>query len=180
MQNENSSRDLARQAGFAKWKAHIHSPDEIRKRFWAKVTVLGRDDCWIWNGALNERGYGSLTHKMRRWKAHRFAFFLTHGEFDFALDVLHECDNPPCCNPNHLELGTHEENMQQMVARGRWGTRVMASGEHHGMSKLNIDNVREIRLLESQGITNRDIAIRFGVTEQNVRRIVMRETWRHV
>lgn len=180
MQNKSNTRDEARQAGFYKWRDRIQSPSETNKRFWGKVTVLGPDDCWLWNGSINEHGYGSLTHKARRWKAHRFAFFLTHGEFDLSMDVMHECDTPPCCNPKHLKLGTHDDNMHAMSVRGRWGTKPRVFGEAHGMSKLTACDVTKIRFLYSRGATKRELGVQFNVTAENIFRVVNRISWRHI
>jgi hypothetical protein len=69
-------------------------------------------------------GYGWLARacgdgRVRHMTAHRYAWILKHGEPKDGLHILHKCDNPPCCNPDHLRLGTHDENMAEMLARGR-------------------------------------------------------------
>ncbi len=89
------------------------------KRFWDKVDKSG--DCWLWTAGTNGQ-YGSFgrgTREQGKELAHRMAYELTHGSIPKGLFVRHTCDTPLCCNPAHLELGTHVDNMHDMHARGR-------------------------------------------------------------
>lgn len=92
------------------------------KLFWSKITITADpDQCWPWQGPT-QNGYGVRgTNKgKRKWKfAHRLSYFLVYGKDPGDLKVLHKCDNPPCCNPNHLFLGTQLENIQDRVNKGR-------------------------------------------------------------
>jgi len=94
-------------------------------RFWAKVQKTAT--CWLWTGTRTRQGYGQFAvDKRTRASAHRMAYELTHGPIPEGLDVLHKCDNPPCCNPEHLFLGTHQDNMIDAVHKGRLrGTKKM-------------------------------------------------------
>lgn len=91
--------------------------------FWAKVDKSGANGCWLYMGFRKWDGYGWLSRRLagksRYMTAHRYAWILTHGEPAAGLHVLHGCDNPPCCNPAHLFLGTHQDNMNDKVAKGR-------------------------------------------------------------
>lgn len=92
------------------------------ERFWAKVEKT--DTCWLYMGFRKWDGYGWLARsqgdsKVRHMTAHRYAWILTNGEVPDGKHVLHKCDNPPCCNPAHLFLGTHQENMKDKAAKGR-------------------------------------------------------------
>lgn len=89
------------------------------KRFWDKVDIKGPDDCWEWQRSLNNGGYGRSHFNGKQIKAHRLSFLLTHHEIPEGMLVLHKCDNPKCVNPDHLFLGTHYDNMQDMKAKGR-------------------------------------------------------------
>lgn len=95
--------------------------------FWPKVDKsAGPDGCWLYMGFRKWDGYGWLARK-RNGKssyltAHRYAWILTNGEVPDGLHVLHRCDNPPCCNPAHLFLGTHQDNMADKARKGRFGT----------------------------------------------------------
>ena len=87
-------------------------------RFWSKVALTANPYvCWNWQ-ATGDR-YGSVKVQGEDYKANRMAYYLHYGEDPKELHVLHSCDNPACCNPNHLSLGTHWENMQDMKERGR-------------------------------------------------------------
>lgn len=81
-----------------------------------KVTESG---CWEHQGWKNEWGYAQLSIRNKRWMAHRLMYTLHKGAIPAGMDCLHRCDNPPCCNPDHLWLGTQLENSLDMVAKGR-------------------------------------------------------------
>lgn len=89
-------------------------------RFWGRVDKNGPNGCWLYTGAKGHYGYGMVgrrgTHPAR---AHRFAWELLKGTIPAGLDLLHKCDNPPCCNPDHMWVGTHHENMLDCAAKGR-------------------------------------------------------------
>ncbi len=89
--------------------------------FWARVEIEG--SCKVWRGRRNWSGYGQTALSGRKISAHRLAWVLTHGEAPPGLHVLHSCDNRACCNPEHLHLGTHTDNMREMAARGRRAVR---------------------------------------------------------
>jgi hypothetical protein len=94
---------------------------DLIEAFWSKVAKT--DGCWLYTGFRKWDGYGWLCRKVNgkpRWlTAHRYAWTITHGEPPAGMHILHKCDNPPCCNPDHLRLGTHQENMADAKAKGR-------------------------------------------------------------
>ena len=79
----------------------------------------GTDGCWVWTAATNSRGYGHATFDGARTYAHRIAYTLAYGPIPEGMFVCHRCDNPPCCNPAHLFVGTAADNAQDMAAKGR-------------------------------------------------------------
>lgn len=92
--------------------------------FWAKVDKsAGPDGCWPYLGFRKWDGYGWIQRyidgKPKNMTSHRFAWILTNGIPDDGMHILHRCDNPPCCNPAHLFLGTHQDNMKDKQAKGR-------------------------------------------------------------
>lgn len=116
------------------------TPEE---RFWFKVDKSGGPTaCWPFKGArVPAGGYGRALLNGKLHAAHRYAWVLTHGEPREGLHVLHRCDNPPCCNPAHLWLGTHDDNMADMKAKGR----ISKGYREHGHAVLHPDRVRPTR-----------------------------------
>lgn len=100
---------------------HLTSPDEVQ-RFWRWVNKSGgKEACWPWTGSCTHGNYGAFQRAdQTKSRSHRFAYELTHGVVLTEEQVLmHLCDNPPCCNPKHLKIGTHRENIHDMIAKGR-------------------------------------------------------------
>jgi excisionase family DNA binding protein len=108
----------------------IGTPSALEvEQFHARVDRSGGPDaCWPWMGTRGYSGYGVVGrfagHRNRR--AHRVAWFLEHGDLG-SLHVLHQCDNPPCCNPTHMRIGTHQDNIADAKAKGRTGAGTRAS-----------------------------------------------------
>ena len=97
----------------------------LMPRFWSKIQRGHPNECWPWTSPSQVRGYGrfwigSRSDGTRRpVVASRFAYEAEVGPIPDGMQVLHRCDNPPCCNPRHLFLGTHRDNVEDMVAKGR-------------------------------------------------------------
>lgn len=91
-------------------------------RFWSKVD-MNPHHCWEWQAGKNQYGYGRYWHDGKLRAAHRVSFEHFNGYLSSKLDVLHKCDNPSCVNPDHLRLGTHQDNMDDRGAKGRTRTR---------------------------------------------------------
>lgn len=118
-------------------------------RFWAKVRVGAPDECWPWIGATAGGGYGKLLVGRYPDKylepAHRVAYWLVNGPIPEGMKILHECDNPPCCNEAHLFEGTHQDNMDDMRAKGRGYVPVALKGAEHPNAKLTPELAAAIR-----------------------------------
>lgn len=135
------------------------------ERFWASLDRSG--ECWLWTGKAHLRfGYGVLTYQKRHIPAHRFAWELTHGPIPAGMKVMHTvCDNPPCCRPGHLKLGTNRDNLKEMWQKGRG---VLAK-----YRKLSDAEVRDIRALYAVGNTTMQrLAERFDVSDSQISSIV--------
>ena len=154
------------------------SPLTNLEKFWDRVFILGEDDCWEWIGCVNSKGYGRVRSQGREYRTHQLAWILTHGDTRNGLCVLHECDNPPCCNPKHLFLGTNADNTTDMVRKGRL---VSSPGDAHGRAKLTSRQVLMMRALWNTGeFTRKELAIYFEISHPHAARIVRRGEWRHI
>lgn len=158
-------------------------PDDINERFWQKVAITANPNlCWEWLFSCNSDGYGNLTYKQKNYKAHRMAWELTNGDIPKHLEVCHKCDNRKCCNPKHLFLATHTENIQDMIKKGRGAKgdsiRLKVKGELQGAHKLTQIQVNEIReRYAAGGIFYRELAIEYKVSACQIGRIVRYAEW---
>jgi hypothetical protein len=140
------------------------------------VAVDPTSGCWNWKLSLTSNGYGKVKFRGRTYRANRLAYEAFNGALPNHLDALHSCDNKPCCNPAHLRAGTHQDNMDEMKARGLVKP---ARGTAHGLTTLDEGDVRCLRVLVAFGTVN-GVASRFGVSARTVRRVRDRESWGHL
>jgi hypothetical protein len=142
--------------------------------------VITDNECWEWQGAKDPKGYGFVKRDKRNLKAHRYAYELANGPIPDGLMVCHTCDNPSCCNPSHLWLGTNRDNILDAVRKGRHRSNV-PSGERHPLSKLTDEHVREIRAAYgTQAYSHTAFAKRFGVDPSTIGRVARGAQWKHV
>lgn len=161
----------------------LYMTAEQRAAFWSKVDI--KDDktqCWEWQGARKPKGYGNCRINKDYHLAHRVAFWLANGDYPAQLQACHVCDNPSCCNPAHLMLGTTSSNYIDMLIKNRSGFhKNRAIGTRNVNAKLNDQSVKEIRRAYASGaLTQKQLADQFGVSPQAIRSILSKETWRHV
>lgn len=142
-------------------------------RFWSRVEVRKKMQCWPWRYGCDDAGYGEfrLTTGPRDF-AHRIAYRLQHGIIPNGSVIRHACDNPHCCNPDHLAAGTHADNVADRVNRNR-----SAVGETNGRSKLTADEVRHIR---DSRLSGKYLAGVYDVSEDTIDDVRNRVTWRHL
>lgn len=153
------------------------------ERFWQRVHKT--DTCWLYIGSRQpgKWNYGRVKMRLNRKRiiaAHRAAWILCNGAIPQGLDVLHHCDNPPCCNPNHLFLGTDKDNAQDAIQKGRfvYCKHVIEPGEKALTVKLTWEKVRRIRQLHSEGNSQISIARMFDTDPSNISYIVNGKTWK--
>lgn len=150
-------------------------PRPLADRFWSKVAVGALSECWEWRAART-RGYGQFRVVARPaspHRAHRVAWALACGKIPDGVWVLHKCDNPLCCNPAHLFLGSQVVNMADAAEKGR-----TAHGRRNGSTKLDQEKVCEIRKRYATGlVTQQALADASGVSQTNISCIVRRVTW---
>lgn len=151
-------------------------PQPLSKRFWPKVEKRGVDQCWLWTGHVVEQGYGVIHRhgsKTSLIRSHRAAWELTYGPIPAGMLVCHKCDVRRCCNPRHLFLGTHKDNTQDMMTKGRGPT-----GEKQGRSKLTWDQVSTIRQRIAAGEQQTQIAKELGVSKAAISLIKLGTNWK--
>ena len=160
-------------------KATTTSPET---RFWYRVHQQSPTECWLWIGGNNGR-YGVLCRGRNgegMVYAHRLSYEMHIGPIPEGLDVMHACDEPLCVNPLHLSAGTRAENMADAKAKGRISRVARSQGEKNRHAKLTEKDVKAIRLASASGVRMRELVSRFGVKRHAIRRIISRQTWRHV
>lgn len=141
----------------------------LEEKLWSRVDRRGTDECWPWTGGKSRYGYGHMGHgRDMQLASHRVAWAVTHGPIPDGLCVLHRCDNPPCCNPAHLFLGTKKENTHDMVGKGRGGRPPVMRGDRNAATKVPDADVEFIR---TSGGTAYPLAAKYGVCVETIRRI---------
>jgi hypothetical protein len=181
--------------------------EEIEKRFWEKVKIstinfYNNEPCWEWLACVDKNGYGIFRLNGKNEKSHRFSFILKNGEIKNNLFVCHACDNPKCVNPNHLWLGTNQDNVDDMMKKGRqlkgddhWSRKKpdklargdrsasikypgIRKGENNGCAKLNWESAKNIRKLYFEDdYLLRELAKMYSVTTTTIWRVVINKTW---
>lgn len=160
-------------------------------RFWKRVNRGHAGECWPWGRTLSKSGYGLISRGGVSVRAHRVAYELHHGAAPPADKIVcHSCDNPPCCNPAHLFLGTHQDNHDDMVRKGRHPTHRSVGRKRpvrrgppnpNWRPRLNAETVKAIRgRWEGGGVTISGLARESGLHLNTVYRIVHRLTWASV
>jgi len=142
-----------------------------RERFDAKVDK-STDGCWWWTGCTTRTGYGLFPFRGKLSGAHRVAYELSVGPIPDKKHVCHKCDNRNCMNPDHLFLGTHQDNMDDKCRKQR-----QVRGHDVSHSKLVAPQVAEIRRRYAKGGVTQALGREFGVTQVTVGDIVRNETW---
>lgn len=149
--------------------------DEIT-RFWFYVDTGNENECWEWERSKDGGGYGVFTtHKYGREKSHRISYLECVGEIPEGLMVLHTCDNPSCCNPKHLFLGTNQENMDDKVKKNRQSRLFGGDNGRCQMSEKNIMSMRKD--YRSGNFSYSDLVYKYKISQTQVARIIKRESW---
>jgi hypothetical protein len=133
--------------------------------------VNKKTGCIEWQKGKSS-GYGAALFNNKTDRTHRISYVLNVGDIPDGLFVLHKCDNKICINPEHLFLGTMQDNIKDMVDKGR-----NIKGESMPLAKLKEEEIRIIRAMDKP---HKVIAKLFGVDRSNISRIKSREAWRHV
>jgi hypothetical protein len=144
------------------------------KRFHEKYIKMPTG-CWEWQACLSEKGYGRFMFEKKARTAHRVSWLLHNGEIPSGLCVCHKCDNRKCVNPEHLFLGTNQDNVDDKIKKQRYAN---TKGENHCRAILKEKDVLFIRENSNLGVTA--LGKMFGVSPQAAYSIINRKTWRHI
>lgn len=148
----------------------------IEDRFWPKVAMSMT--CWLWTGSKMPRGYGRIGGGGKRGNpllAHRVSWEIHFGKIPARLIVCHRCDNPSCVNPTHLFVGTHEDNTQDAVRKGR-----ISRGSSRHNARLSEKDIPEVRRRLAIGESYSSVAALFGVSAALIGDVARGVTWKHV
>lgn len=167
-----------------KMRAKVMRGHSLEERFAAKVDRSGGPDaCHPWTAAASG-GYGVIGDENGRagknLRANRLAWTLANGPIPEGLHVCHHCDNPPCCNPAHLFVGTRSDNLSDAARKGRLAGRRVPRGEEQPRSKLTEQSVAEIRRRAANGESGAALGRAFGVHKDTASLVIRRATWKHV
>ncbi len=138
-------------------------------------TDFSSDDCLIWPFSRKDNGYGQMTYKGRPARAHRVMCELVNGPpRDESLDCAHKCGNGHlgCVNPRHLRWATRKENMSDAMEHG-----TVRRGSKQPNAVLTEQQVIKMRTLHSQGVSNTDLSVEFGVSRPTVTAVLQRRSW---
>ena len=180
--NIKSQRSDSMKSGKKKSCGCINSPGEkyykenIEKRLLSKSERVG--ECLLWTGRKIWSGYGTIGIRSHSTAVHRVAYKMWNGDIPKGMYVLHKCDIRHCIEPSHLYLGTHHDNMKDMVERDR---QYHPLGELHKMSKFKDENILEIRALYASGkYSQADLSRKYEVCGPCIHNIVKRKSWKHL
>lgn len=159
--------------------------DTASERFWKYVSPEPNSGCWLWSGSQDRKGYGQLRITGQGPGSLKYA---THVSLELhdrpvppGMFACHRCDMPSCVNPDHLFIGSAQENTDDMIRKGRMRPfDYVARGSQNGGSRLHETDIPVIRRRLAAGETLRSVGLTYGVTESAICSIRLRHTWRHV
>ena len=159
-------------------------PKNTSEVLWSKVDKKGEDECWPWLGVKNKNGYGRTTINEYQYYAHRVIFNLVNPGMitlqapkssDETGFIMHTCDNPSCCNPKHLKVCTHAENMADKAKKGRCPDYKGGKGPR---CKLTMVQAKEARELKKNGMSTRDLAKQFGISLPSMKTLLAGKSYK--
>jgi len=145
-----------------------------KDRIESKVERIPESGCWVWMGATTMRGYGQIESFNRKHYAHRASYEAFIGPIPEGMNVCHACDNVYCVNPAHLFLGTQKQNLEDMARKRR-----STLGERNPMAKLSTKDVEDIKYLITTEVSNKSLALKYGVSTKTINLIKQGKRWNH-
>lgn len=141
--------------------------------FWNKVVKT--ESCWLWIGALTKADYGAVRRNKKTVYTHRYVLETLGHDLTNKV-VLHTCDMPMCCNPDHLKIGTHADNVTDKVSKDRH----VKGSACNLATVLDEDKVRSIKQDFKAGLSNKNIALKYNIDPTLVSKIKNNHAWSHV
>ena len=163
----------------------INGRGTLADRFNRKWNLEIKTGCWLWTGSKDRKGYGQIREagpfgKTKLRIATRVSMELTGMTLTKEMCVCHKCDTPACVNPEHMFIGTHKENTQDMMIKGRNSLPPILLGERNPRARLTTDTVLAMRLDLVAGMSLRAAARKYNYDYTNVSAIKRRKIWKHV
>ena len=146
--------------------------DEWIQHISTNVFIDGKTGCWNWKRATRKDGYGITWYNGSTDYIHRVSYRVFKGDFDSNFIIRHKCDNPSCCNPDHLLIGSDQDNSTDMVNRGR-----SAKGSKQGNSKLTEEMIQPIR---DSNLSSRVLGSMYNISKSVILDIKNNKIWKHV
>ena len=163
---------------------NVGRPANTPETLWSKVDKRNEDECWEWKGYKNAQGYGRTWIDDKGYYAHRVIFNLAYPNTitlnapkstdDYGF-LLHTCDNPPCCNPKHLFVGSHWDNMADKASKGRCPD---FSGGKGSRCKLSMSQAREIRQKRQTGIPAKELAKIYQISLASIKTLLRGDSYK--
>ena len=159
-------------------------PANTAEVLWSKIEKREENECWNWIGYKNKQGYGRVQINEVSYYAHRVIYSMVYpNSIEFRAPknstesgfILHTCDNPSCCNPKHLFVGTHADNMADKAAKGRTPD---FSGDKGPRAKLSMVQAREIRRLRKTGISARELSKIYELSLPSIKTLLRGDSYK--
>jgi hypothetical protein len=184
IQRKRERDRAAYQAKIGRKVGNAGRPANTPEILWSKVDKKGDDECWNWKGYKNGGKYGRTWINDRGYYAHRVIYDLVYPntitlsapkDSDESGFLLHTCDNPSCCNPKHLFVGTHADNMADKVAKNR---QKKFPTDHGPRCKLSMAQAREIRELRKNGVSARELAKKYEISLPSIKTLLRGDSYK--
>lgn len=156
-------------------RPELNTEEGQQSNFWNRKTI-NPNGCWVWSGSRHKDGYSTHKYWGKTYRINRLAYKLACGDLHSEMDVCHTCDNRLCINPDHLFLGTAKDNIADMMRKGRHAThtrRVVLPSW-----KLTTATANSIRNEYATGVSSSELALKYGVVQSTIIRVVRNKTWK--